>query len=195
VNDRDRLLVDVSGRLAAVGIAHMLCGSVASSLFGLPRSTVDIDLVISATPEQLDRFLATFSADDVYVSREAAHDALARRSMFNIIDLNSGYKVDLIFLKAEPYDAEAFRRRRPVPIAASAVDTLTPEDAILSKLAWSRESGSERQLNDALMVAAAQWPTLDLAYLRRWAHELNVSARLDELLNEAERIGGGGGQS
>jgi hypothetical protein len=191
VNDRDRLLLDVSGRLAAAGIAHMLCGSVASSLFGLPRSTVDIDLVISATPAQLDRFLATFSPDDAYVSREAAHDALARRSMFNIIDLNSGYKVDLIFLKAEPYDAEAFRRRRPIPIAGSHVDTLTPEDAILSKLAWSRESGSDRQYNDALMVAAAQWKTLDLAYLRTWGDSIDVSTRLDELLAEAQRIAGG----
>ena len=68
------------------------------------------------------------------------------------------------------------------------VSAISPEDAILSKLEWSKESQSERQFHDALGVAVVQWQRLDKAYLRKWAQELSVADLLETLLNHAEKL-------
>src|SRR5687768_15328513 len=91
----------ICGALEHAGIVYMIGGSVASSIHGPHRSTNDVDIVIAPTPAQLDQFLGAVS--DYYVSRPAALEAFRRRSMFNVIDMPSGHKADLIFLKQRSY--------------------------------------------------------------------------------------------
>ena len=107
--------------------------------------------------------------------------------MFNIIDLDTGWKADLIVRKDRPFSIEEFGRRqvrlffgRPLPAAS-------PEDVILSKLEWDRITPSERQFRDALNVAAVQLANLDQAYLSKWAAELGVAEKLERLLQDAEQ--------
>jgi hypothetical protein len=183
---QEEFLVRIAELLETAGIAFMVAGSHASSHHGHPRTTHDVDVVIEPTPEQLDRFLSLLG-DDYYSSQEMAREALSRRSMFNILHFDSGWKVDLIIRKDRPFSVEEFRRRqmgnlhgRPLPIAS-------PEDVILSKLEWDKITPSERQLRDALNVAAVKWPGLDQAYLRRWAAVLGVSEKLEEVLRNAEQ--------
>jgi hypothetical protein len=179
------------GRLVALleqaGIPFMVAGSLASGVHGEPRTTNDIDVVISPTAEQLRRFLASLGAA-YYVSPQAALEAFHQRSMFNIIDLDTGFKADLILRKDRPFDLEEFGRRRTVTVLGNTAPVASPEDIILSKLEWSAITESDRQIRDALGVVMVQRDSLDLAYLRKWAKELGVADRLEKLLTEAEGL-------
>jgi hypothetical protein len=182
---QEDFLVRLASRLEAAGIPFMIVGSLASSLHSQPRSTQDADVVIEPTPEQLERFVQLLG-DEYYVSLDAARDAMRRRSMFNIIDLVAGYKADLILRKDRPFNREEFGRRRVEAWFGHSLPFATPEDVVLAKLEWDRITHSERQLQDALHVLRVQWVRLDRDYLRRWAPELGVSQRLEELLRLAE---------
>ena len=148
-----------------------MCGSVASSLHGIPRATQDVDLVIDPNTASLERFVRAAAARDYYVDDQDAHEALDRRSMFNVIDPGSGYKLDLIVRRQRSFSVEEFARRRPVTVSGVRAYVVSPEDALLSKLEWVREGGSERQFLDALGIALVQGEILDTPYLRRWARE------------------------
>ena len=111
--------------LAAAGVPHMLTGSFASSLHGVPRATQDVDIVIAPTRAQLLALIAQFPATDYYVSRDAALDALARHQQFNVIDLATGWKIDFIIRKPRPFSRAEFERRRTVDLAGVAMDVVS----------------------------------------------------------------------
>jgi predicted nucleotidyltransferase len=169
------------------GIPYMVAGSLGSSLLGQYRTTNDADVVIAPTPEQLERMLSALG-DDYYVDAETARKALEDRSMFNVIDFQTGSKADLIVRKDRPFSIEEFNRRRRATILGTSVWTVTPEDAILSKLEWAKVGESERQLQDALGVAVVQMPQLDWDYLRRWAVELGVEDLLNRMITEIDAV-------
>jgi hypothetical protein len=167
-------------------IPYMVAGSMGSSVHGRPRATQDADVVIDPTEDQLGSFLALLG-QDYYVSRDAAWDALRRRSMFNIIDLAGGWKADLILRKDRPFSRQEFERRRQIEAMGQKLWVVSPEDTILSKLEWMKGRQSDVQYSDVLGVAVAQWGTLDLAYLRKWAPQLGIENMLTRLLKEAEQ--------
>ncbi|MBN1836035.1 MAG: hypothetical protein JW820_09310 [Spirochaetales bacterium] len=179
-------LGELTGLLEEAGIPYMLTGSIASTFYGRPRATQDVDLVVDPNAQSLTRFVRSATARAYYIDDQDAREALERRSMFNLIDTDSGYKLDLILRKERPYSVEEFARRRPTTISGVRAYVVSPEDAILSKLEWAREGGSERQFLDALGIAVIQRRDLDLRYLRRWAGELNVSDVLERLLRERD---------
>jgi len=96
------VLERIIAALDRAGIPYMLSGSFASAYYGTPRSTQDIDLVIAATPPQVRAFIQELSADKYYPDLDAALDAHKRESLFNVIDLASGWKIDLIYRKSGP---------------------------------------------------------------------------------------------
>lgn len=148
------LLAKVVEALDAAGIKHMVTGSFASTFHGEPRMTQDIN--VSATE---------------------------RRGMFNVIDVTTGWKADLIIRKDRAFSEEEFSRRLPVRIADVATYVASSEDTILSKLEWSAKSGSERQLRDVVSVVQVQRPTLDFDYLEHWATELGIADELQAALD------------
>jgi hypothetical protein len=184
---------DFFGRLLTLleqaGIPFMVAGSLGSGAHGEPRATNDIDVVIAPTEEQLRQLLASLGPQ-YYVSPQVAQEAFRQRSMFNVIDLDTGFKADLILRKDRPFNLEEFRRRRLVTLLGKTAPVASPEDIILSKLEWSKITESDRQIRDALGVAVVQGSSLDLAYLREWAQELGVADQLEELLAEADRLRG-----
>jgi hypothetical protein len=182
--NQHEFVLDLIRRLETAGIPFMIVGSLCSVFYSKPRFTEDADLVIDPSPEQLERFLQLLG-EDYYVSPEAARDAYRRRSMFNVMDFTGGWKADLIRTKDRPFDREQFQRRRTEEWHGHATPFASPEDVILAKLEWDRITPSERQLQDVLNVLRARWPQLDLDYLRRWAPELGVSQRLEELVRLA----------
>jgi hypothetical protein len=107
-------LSTVVGLLDRAGIPHMLVGSMASTFHGEPRMTRDIDMVIDPTPESMERFVATLDRSRYYV--DDAAEAVRRRDMCNVIDTETGWKVDLIVRKDRPFSREEFRRRQPAVI-------------------------------------------------------------------------------
>lgn len=172
------MLAEVGAALDAAGIPWMVAGSVASATWGEVRSTQDIDLVVVATRASLVRLCQALPAERWYADREMAIDAARRRSMFNIIDLDSGWKVDIILRKGRPFSHAEFERRRLVEVDGVEAWVASPEDVILAKLEWARATGSERQRRDAAGIVAVQGPALDGAWLRRWALELGIADEL-----------------
>ena len=170
----EALLRALVAALRAEGIPFMLTGSVAGGYHGAGRATMDIDLVVDPDPPQLEGLLARVAALGAYVSDEAAREALARRTMFNVVDPESGWKADLIIRKARPFSEEEFRRRQSADFFGLPVDVATVEDVILSKLEWAKLGGSARQLEDVRTLLRVSGDEVDHAYLRRWIDELGV---------------------
>ena len=123
----------ITTALDQAGIGYMLSGSFASAHYGAPRSTQDIDFVIEATPAQLRAFVDALPSNEYYADLNAALEAHQRQSMFNMIDLATGWKIDLIIRKSRAFSHEEFRRR---------------QDAVISKIQWAKVAQSRRQIED-----------------------------------------------
>lgn len=140
----------------------------------MPRSTQDIDVVIDPSASSLDAFLAALLPADYYLDSDAAHDALRRRSQFNIIDMETGWKVDLIVRKARPFSVEEFRRREAAELFGTKVYLATAEDSIIAKLEWAKLGDSERQLRDVAGIMSVRGAALDRAYIEHWVAALGL---------------------
>lgn len=171
------LLRAIVTALDACGVAHMVVGSFASTFHGEPRTTHDLDLVIDPNRDQLDLLLGALHPDEFYVDHEVARDALRRRTMFNVIEMATAWKLDLVIRKPRPFSIEELRRREAVTILDVAVAIATAEDTVISKLEWSKAGGSERQLDDVVGIVRVRGGTLDRAYIQRWVDELGLDAQ------------------
>jgi hypothetical protein len=174
------LLRAVVAALDAAGIPYMLTGSVAAACHGGGRATMDIDLVIEPTAPQLEAVVATLAGAGMYVSREAAVEALAHRSMFNVVDTGSGWKVDLIIRKARDFSRGEFERRRPIEYEGTRLWVATVEDLIIAKLEWAKLGGSARQIEDVVALLRVTGAQVDRTYLSRWIAELDLGAQWRE---------------
>ena len=170
-------------------VPYYIGGSVTSSIHGIPRSTVDIDLVADVQPKHV-RSLVNMLESAYYIDAEMILEAIQRQASFNLIHLETMLKIDIFVLKDTPYDRKAFDRRQK--------DTLdeeqglefylaSAEDIILIKLAWFRMGGevSEKQWHDVLGVLKVQNTTLDMDYLRHWAAELNLTELFEQAFEDA----------
>jgi hypothetical protein len=155
----------------------MVVGSFASSFHGVPRSSQDLDLVIDPGGDSLRAFLADLPPADYYVDHEAALDALKRRGQFNVIDMATAWKADLIVRKARPFSLEEMGRRTEGELLGARVFVASPEDTLISKLEWAKQGGgSELQLRDVTGIVELVGADLDRAYLERWIRELDLEA-------------------
>jgi hypothetical protein len=176
------VLRDVSERLTSGGVAFMLTGSVAMNYYAQPRMTRDIDLVVNLSADQTDLVIRLFE-DDYYIDRQAVANAIARRSIFNIIHNRTVIKLDFIVLKDDQYRHEEFERRRQITLGDFQTWIVSREDLILSKLYWARDSKSDLQLRDVWNLLSSD---CDRAYLNSRAENLGVKPLLDEILEANE---------
>lgn len=177
-------LVPVADALDALAVSWHVGGSLASSAFGIGRSTLDVDLVVDLRSEHIEPLCARLRSD-FYAEPEALRDALEHRSCANLIHLGSMHKVDIFVVKDTPYDRQVLGRSvsKSIPGSARAFPFATAEDIVLNKLRWFHHGGSvsERQWQDVLGVLRVQATALDDAYLDHWAARL----RLEHLLARA----------
>jgi hypothetical protein len=176
----------------ALDIAYLIGGSLASSAFGIPRATLDVDLVAEIRPEHVTAIYKALMRE-FYVDANMINEAIKTRSSFNIIHLDTMYKVDIFIPKERPFDIQAFSRRVQKPFSENSSQELffaTPEDIILHKLEWY-EAGSQvadRQWNDIIGVLKVQGNHLDRTYLKKWAEELRLSNLLKKAIAESKRF-------
>jgi len=183
---QQELLKRIVQILGDLNIEYMVTGSVTSSLQGEPRSTHDIDLVVDLAEDAASRLQAAFPPSEFYLSNQAIQEALKQRTMFNLVDMVGGDKVDFWILTDEPFDRSRFARRQVMEILGLRVAVSAPEDTILMKLRWAELSGgSEKQFIDALRVYELQHNKLDLDYLNEWAIRLGVESLWQRLQAEA----------
>jgi hypothetical protein len=170
-------------------IPHMIVGSLASAFHGVPRATQDVDIVVDPTETSLAAFLERLPVESYYVDPETARDALERRTQFNVVDLASGWKADLVIRKHRAFSVEELRRRVRAEIEGVAVAVASPEDTVVAKLEWSALAESERQLRDVCGIIATQGATLDREYIERWVRALGLEAQWRRALQLAEDSG------
>jgi hypothetical protein len=186
---QQELLSRVVAILDELGIDYMMTGSYASSMQGEPRSSHDVDLVVALTDNQAAQLFLAFPASEYYLSMAAIQEAIRERRMFNLLEMETGHKVDFWVLTDEPFDISRFARKRSEESQGTWLKVSTPEDTILAKLDRSRKcGGSEKQLNDAVRVFEMQGSLLDLAYLNEWADRLGVGDLWRELQAKAEPV-------
>ncbi|MBI1794837.1 MAG: hypothetical protein HYR70_11700 [Chloroflexi bacterium] len=183
-----RVTILVAQTLEALGIPYAVGGSLASSLHGVMRSTLDVDIVADMRVEHIQP-LVTALSKEFYTDDEMMRDAIEHHSSFNLIHYETAFKVDIFIRKLRAFDQMQLERRRLSVISTDpeqSVYVASPEDVILSKLEWYRMGGeiSDRQWRDILGVLKTRSGQLDLAYMRKWAKELTVEILLERALNE-----------
>jgi hypothetical protein len=179
VSDELDVLKSVTAQLDGAGIPYMVTGSMAANFYTVPRMTRDIDLVIELSERDVDRITRLFQ-QEYYVDRDMVQRAVRDQTMFNMIHNALVVKVDCVVRKETDYCREEFARRRAVSIAGRQVFLVSPEDLILSKLDWAKESRSQMQLDDVRnLLRSVQG--LDTAYLTRWADRLGLSSLYREV--------------
>jgi hypothetical protein len=175
--------------LESCGIPYMVSGSVGAMLYGEPRLTNDIDVVVEITPDQAERLRNDFPAEAFFFpSPEFIREAIRHRGQFNVIHVESGSKADLIVRKAGEFAAVEFARRRALDFTDDfQAQTATPEDVILSKLAAHRAGGSDKHLADISSILEISGDLLDQSYLDRWIEVLNLGSVWQAILKRRER--------
>jgi len=188
--DSTHVTLFVTQTLERLGISYAVGGSLASSLHGVMRSTLDVDIVADMRLEHIQPLVAALSKD-FYADDEMMRDAIEHKSSFNLIHYETAFKVDIFIRKSRPFDQMQLERRRTSVIATDPEQSLyvtSPEDVILSKLEWYRMGGevSDRQWRDILGVLKTRAGELDRDYLLKWAGELKVADLLERALSESK---------
>ncbi|NCX99496.1 MAG: hypothetical protein EBX35_13200 [Planctomycetia bacterium] len=184
--DLTAALAPVAAAFQRLGVRHYIGGSVASTIHGAVRSTMDVDVVCELGADQIEPFLAAFG-QDFYVSGPAVRHAVAQRSCFNLIHLPTAYKVDVFVSRGRPFDQAAMARAMPQALSADdslRVPVATPEDSVVAKLEWFRlgDESSQRQWDDVSRLVALHGPALDVAHMRLMAESVGVIDLLNRLL-------------
>lgn len=185
--------VSVTRVLDALGIVHTIGGSIASSIAGEPRSTVDIDIVVALDETHVPPLVSALAAD-FYVDDEAVRRAVRDRGIVNLIHQASQLKIDIHVAGGTPLDEQQLRRRQRADLGAGRIlHVHPPEDILLQKLRRYHRGGetSDRQWRDIIAIVRVQGAQLDRDYLTQYAPALQVA----ELLARALREGSGYGSS
>ena len=168
----------VADALEDCGLLYLVGGSLASSIGGEPRTTLDVDIVVAMTDADVDPLLVALGSE-FYADAPAIRRAVRERSSVNLIHQPSAIKVDLFIAGGSPLDEQQIGRRRRVQVAENPDRYLyvhTPEDILLQKLRWFRlgHEVSDRQWRDILGILLVQGQSLDRDYLQRGAVSLGV---------------------
>ncbi len=179
----------VAALLDRLGVEYLVGGSLATSLHGIPRATLDVDLVADLRMAHLEDFVAGLQ-EDFHVDPDMVRDAIRRRSPFNILHLATMFIVDVFVVGAdELLSSEMSRKQRVRVLDEPPADLFvaSPEDMVLQKLIWYRDGGSvsDRHWGDIIGVIKTQGERLDLSYLRLWASRKNLVDLLDRALAQA----------
>jgi hypothetical protein len=179
----------VTNALECLGIRYAIGGSLASAVHGVVRATMDADLVADLRMEHVEPLVRNLG-DAFYADAEVMRDAVRREASFNLVHLETMFKVDVFVAKSRPFDRSQLSRRELHILeeeSKAGAYVVTAEDIILSKLEWYRmgNCASDRQWRDVLGVLRIQGDRLDLDYLRRMAATLDLTDLLSRARREA----------
>lgn len=185
-----QVTLKVANAFAQLKIPYLIGGSFASAIHGVVRATMDADMVADIESSQVSSLVALLEKE-FYINDEMILDAIHHKSSFNLIHLETLFKVDVFILKQRPYDQNQMQRRIRQPIGDFAGEQpyfCTAEDIILAKLEWYRAGGeiSDRQWRDILGVLQLQEDRLDFEYLKKWANALRVQDLLQRAIQSVQ---------
>ena len=182
--DPGHLLVEIASILQKLKISYLVTGGIAVLIWGRPRFTADIDIVVELKLENIDSLTAALSAlgKANYIDKNMIKDALSHGGEFNFIHGDTGIKVDFWVLQKKPFESSRLKRRVAKHILGEKVYFTSPEDLILSKLQWYEKSQSNRHLEDVESILKISAKKLDMKYLKQWAKKLEVLELLNKLI-------------
>ncbi len=189
LNEPIEVTLKVTGLLEKLGVPYLIGGSLASTLYGLVRTTQDSDVIAEMRPEHILPFVSELEAE-FYIDQDMIAESIQRNSSFNIIHRDTMFKVDVFIPHPRPFLQSQLRRARRQTFSLGtevSAKFASPEDTILSKLEWYRlgDEVSDRQWRDILGVLKTKAGDIDLEYLRHWARELKVSDLLERALTQS----------
>jgi hypothetical protein len=173
LNELDVLKIVIK-RLESAGIQYMVSGSIAANFYTAPRMTRDVDIIIEVGEMDAQKIFSLFSGD-FYIDLESVKDAIRHKQMFNIIHNEAIIKVDFIVKKDTEYRKVEFERRRSIVFGHERIDIASPEDLIISKLYWAKDSLSDLQIRDVQNMLKTV-PDLDIEYIEKWVAKLGLEA-------------------
>lgn len=162
----------VCQRLEEANIPYMLTGSFAANFYAVPRMTRDIDIVIELHKTDIQKIFHLFQ-NDFYIDTDAIKEAIDHQSIFNIIHNESVFKIDFIIRKDSSYRRTEFLRKVKINLDDRYVWIVSPEDLIISKLDWAKDSFSEMQIKDIRNILLSQ-KDLDKDYIAKWIDKLDL---------------------
>jgi hypothetical protein len=173
--DQPELLRYTFEKLEGLGLIYFVVGSYASLLYGEPRFTQDIDIVVDLPAESIDAFCAAFPSPEFYLSADAVRDAVVRRFQFNVLHPASGNKIDFILARTDAWGrAQMSRRQRVRMLPDREGYAAKPEDVIIGKLLYYAEGGSEKHLRDIAGILGISGDAVDRSDVAEWAEQLGV---------------------
>lgn len=164
--------------LENAGIRYIITGSVASSIYGEPRNTLDIDLVVLLEANQTQTLISLFPEDHFYIPPADVIEIERRREAhghFNIIHHNTGFKADIYLSRNHPCLPWALENSRRIETGPCSISIAPPEYVILHKLEFYRESGHQRHLRDIAGIIEQQ--DLDQSFLQHQLTRLNLTTQ------------------
>jgi len=173
------LFKKVIGLLDKNNIPYMVTGGLAVSVWGRVRSTLDIDIVLGIKRKDIESLVKIFQKD-FYIDAKAVEMALLKNLSFNVIDFETNTKIDFYVVGNDDYEEERFRRKIIKDILGLKVSVISPEDLILIKLLWYKNSDSRSHLEDAESILKIS--PVDLEYLKKWAKKQDTLGILEEIL-------------
>jgi hypothetical protein len=178
LSEQVAVTLQVTKVLEKLGVVYVIGGSMASTAHGRIRTTMDVDIVADLQPDHISPLVQALGGT-FYVDQEVALNAVKRHSTFNLIHLETMFKVDIFIPKDRPFDRQQLARREQQIIGTEPDQTAyiaSAEDIILAKLEWYRLGGevSERQWSDIQGILEVRGGRLDWDYLREWAAVLGV---------------------
>ena len=170
-------------------VSYMLTGSLASAFYAVPRATQDIDVVIEAEKDGIERLVQGLLAAGWYADRDAALVAWQGQGQFNAIEPDTGWKADFIVRRDRAYSREEFSRRERISLLGVELAVASLEDVLIAKLEWSRIGDSALQRRDVAQLLERTWLRLDQTYVERWVTELGLEAEWRTALSQAKLRG------
>lgn len=184
------VLIKVVKVLESFDIPYIIGGSFASGIYGIPRMTQDADVVADIKLKDIQGLVDALKGE-FYIDITMIQNAITTRGSFNIIHLESMFKIDIFLAKRSPFDTSRFERRRQEQLVEEIEDKVyitSPEDIILTKLEWFRVGGevSDRQYRDVLGVVKVQGEKIDWDYITYWGKELGISDLLERVKQDSK---------
>jgi hypothetical protein len=188
VDDVLEITLLVTDALEQLGVPYVVGGSLASSFHGIPRATIDADVVAAIRPAHQTGLVKALR-DRFYLDADAIRLAIEQRATFNLIHLETMFKVDVFIAGDDQVTRQELERGRPFVVTDAPERTLriaSAEDTIARKLHWYElgDGVSDRQWNDVVGVLKVAGASLDVPYLRRTAALLGVERLLDRAIEE-----------
>lgn len=167
------LLKLVCQSLDTANISYMLTGSFATNFYAIPRMTRDMDIVVKILESDVERLVRIFQEKDFYLSKDSILEAVRSKTMFNMIHNDSVFKIDFIVCKDSAYSQVEFQRKRKILLDDMWIWIVSPEDLVIAKLLWAKDSLSERQLRDVENLLSSH-NNLDEKYIDMWIQTLGL---------------------